>query len=188
MTLSLFLASALTLVSSVLYATRGWDDGAAALVHILGGALGSLVVVRVVTYLDRAPLLAAIALAVGMLGSAGVVGYGFNTIGVGLGGVDLIDATGAATIIKPLGLAWPLALLLLGVGLLLAHRVPLVCSLGIAVAAVLFPVSRIGNIAWLAVAVDAILLVGLVAIPFVLRDEPADAADSRGLTPSVAHR
>lgn len=183
LTLSLFLAPGLTLVSSVLYAARGWDDGAAALVHIIGGVLGSLVVVRIVTYLNRVPRLAAVALAVGMVGCGGVVGYGFNTIEVGLGAVDLVDATGAATIIKPLGLCWPLALLLLGIGLLRAGRVPLACGLGIAVAAVLYPVCRIGNIAWLAVTVDVVLLVCLAAIPFVLR---GDTADARGLATSPA--
>jgi hypothetical protein len=150
-------------------------------VQIIGGVLGALVAVRIATYLDRVPRLAAVALLLGMAGCGGVVGYGFNTIAVGLGGADLIDATGAAAVLKPLGLFWPLAVLLLGIGLLRARRVPLVCGLGITVAALAYPVSRIGNIAWLAVAVDVVLLICLAAIPFVLREDTVDAVDAPGL-------
>jgi hypothetical protein len=184
LTSSLSLSAGLTLVSSVLYAARGWDDGAAAVVHVLGGIVGMLVVVRLVTYLDRLPRLAATALAVGMIGCGGVVGYGFNTISVGLGNLDLVDATGAAVLIKPLGLCWPLALVLLGIGLLRAGRVPPVCGLGLIVGGVVFPVSRIGNIAWLAVTVDVVLLAALAAVPYVLRNRPAEeAAGTSDLSP-----
>lgn len=170
LTLSLWLSPAITLVSSILYAVQGWDDSAGALLHIIGGIIGALVIVRLVTYLDRLPWLAAAAFIIGMAGIGGVVGYGFNTIGVGLGGIDLVDATGAATIIKPLGLCWPLAILLLGIGLLRTRQIPVTYGLGIIVAAVVFPVSRIANIGWLAIAADVLLLACLAAIPFVRRD------------------
>ncbi|GAA4538840.1 hypothetical protein [Pseudonocardia xishanensis] len=164
LTLSLACSLGLTLVSSVLYALLGWDSPPAALLHIVGGALGGILVVRVVTWLDR---LAPAVLVVGMLGAAGVVGYGFNTITVGLGGLDLIDASGPATILKVLGLFWPLTLLLAGIGLW--NRVPRWCAAGIVVGALAFPVSRIANIGWLAVLVDLVLLGCLVAVPSVLR-------------------
>ncbi|MBC8091601.1 MAG: hypothetical protein H7Y15_06625 [Pseudonocardia sp.] len=157
-TWSMFASLGLTLASSVLYAVQGWTDPTAALLHILGGALGGLLVVRIVTCLDRVPGLAAATLLTGLAGCAGVVGYGFNTVGVGLGGVDLIDATGVAAVLKPLGLLWPAALLMAGVGLVLARRVPVWCGAGIAVGAVLYPVSRIIDIGWLAVIVDLLLL------------------------------
>jgi hypothetical protein len=92
-----------------------------------------------------------------------VVGYGFNTVEVGLGGVDLIDASGVAVVLKPLGLCWPLALLLAGIGLW--NRVPRWCAVGIVVGAVAFPVSRIANIGWLAVLVDLVLLACVAALP-----------------------
>lgn len=170
LTLSLVLSTALTLVSSVLYAARGWDDGVAAVFHILGGIVGMLAVVRLVTYLIDLPVLAAVVLAVGMLGCGGVVGYGFNTIGVSLGAVDLVDATGPAAIIRPLGLCWPLAVILIGVGLMRARRVPTVIGLGLVLAGVVYPVSRIGNIAWLAIVVDVVLLACLAAVTVLAAD------------------
>jgi hypothetical protein len=150
---------ALTLVSSVLYTLQGWADPPAALLHIVGGALGGLVIVALAERLEDSWLAAAV-LVIGMLGCAGVVGYGFNAVEVGLGGVDLIDAAGVAVVLKPLGLCWPLALLLAGIGLW--NRVPRWCAAGIVVGAVAFPVSRIANIGWLAVLVDLVLL-GCVA-------------------------
>ncbi len=166
----------LTLASSVLYTAGGWADPTAALLHILGGTLGPLLVVLAATRLDHRPGLAAAVLLIGLAGSAGVVGYGFNTVEVGLGGVDLIDATGVAVVLKPLGLFWPLALLLVGVGLVLGRRtVPLWCGAGVVVGALLYPVSRIANVGWLAIAVDALLLATLGALPFLVRA----AADER---------
>jgi hypothetical protein len=170
LTLSLWLSPAITLVSSILYAVQGWDDSAGALLHIVGGILGALVIVRLVTYLDQLPWTAAAALVIGLAGTGGVIGYGFNTIEVGLGGIDLVDATGAATI-KPLGVCWPLAILLLGIGLLRVRQIPLVWGLGIIVASALFPVSRIANIGWVAILADVVLLACLAAIPFVRRDD-----------------
>ncbi|WP_166378725.1 hypothetical protein [Catellatospora methionotrophica] len=181
LTVSLLLSLALTAVSSVCYALSGWNDSTGAVLHILGAALGPLMILRVATYLDGAPLLATVALAVGVVGSAGVVGYGFNTIEVALGGIDLVDATGAAVIIKPLGLCWPLGLLLLGVGLLRTGSVPRAYAAGLVLASVVFPVSRIANIAWLAVAVDVVLLVSLAAAAFGERA----ASRAAGATPPV---
>jgi hypothetical protein len=169
LTLSLILSPVVTLISSVLYALNGWDNGTAAAFHIAGGILGIPVVVRLTTYLDRVPRLAATAFAVGMAGCGGVIGYGFNTIGVSLGGVDLIDASGPATILKPLGLCWPLALILFGVALLRAGRVPAAWGAGIVLAGVVFPISRIANLGWLAIAVDLLLLVCLAAMAAALR-------------------
>jgi hypothetical protein len=170
LTLSLILSPVVTLISSVLYALNGWDNGTAAAVHIAGGILGIPVVVRLTTYLDRVPGLAAAAFAVGVAGCGGVIGYGFNTLGVSLGGVDLIDAAGPATILKPLGLCWPLALVLFGIALLRAGRVPAALAAGIVLAGVLFPISRIANIGWLAIVVDLVLLGCLAAMTTVLRD------------------
>jgi hypothetical protein len=169
LTLSVPVSFGLTLVSSVLYALRGWDDPTAALLHILGGAVGGLAVIRLAGLIDHAPWLAAVALALGELGCAGVVGYGFNTVEVGLGGVDLIDATGVAVVLKPLGIFWPAALLLVGIGLARAGRAALPYGVAAAVAAVLFPVSRIANIGWLAIVVDLVLLAALTA-PLATRD------------------
>jgi hypothetical protein len=170
LTLSLILSPAITLLSSVLYALRGWDDGTAAVLHILGGIAGLPLVVRLTSWLDRTPGLAAAGFVIGFLGGAGVIGYGFNTIAVSLGGLDLIDASGPAVLLKVLGLCWPLALVVWGIGLVRAGRVPVLLGAGIVVAAVIFPVSRIANIGWLAVVVD-LLLLACLAVPAVRAPE-----------------
>jgi hypothetical protein len=174
--LSVPVSFGLTLVSSVLYAVRGWDDPVAALLHILGGGVGGVAAVRLATHLGTG-WMAASALLLGELGCAGVVGYGFNTIAVGLGGVDLIDATGVAVVLKPLGLCWPAALLLVGIGLLRSGRALLPHGIGVAVAALAYPVSRIADIGWLAVVVDAVLLGCLVALVHGRRAAATPAAE-----------
>jgi hypothetical protein len=186
LTVALVLAPAFALLSTVLYAARGWDDAVAGVVHVIAALLGALLVVRLVTYLDRLPVLAAVALVVGLVGACGNVAYGFNTIEVSLGNVDLVDQPGAANLIKPLGLCWPLGLLLLGAGLLRARRVPMWVGWGIVIAVAAYPVSRIGNIAWLALVLDLVLLVCLAAIPFVLRSDDDSGSPMRVDRPDLA--
>ena len=77
------------------------------------------------TWLDDLPRVAAAVLGIGALGAAGWVAYGINTIETSLGNTDLFDVSGAATIIKPLGLCWPLMLVIVGVTLLRTLRVPM---------------------------------------------------------------
>ncbi|RYP83931.1 hypothetical protein EKO23_17800 [Nocardioides guangzhouensis] len=95
----------------------------------------------------------------GMVGVAGNVAYGFNTIHVSLGGVDLVDADGAATLVKPLGLVFVLALLLTAIGLAVTGTAPRWAALLIGIASVTWPASHIPNIAWLAVLTQVLLLV-----------------------------
>ena len=185
LTLTLILSPAVTLISSVLYALNGWDDGTAAAFHIVGGILGIPVVVRLTTYLDRVPGLAAAAFAVGVAGCGGVIGYGFNTLGVSLGGVDLIDATGPAAILKPLGLCWPLALALFGIALWRAGRIRTASGAGLVLAGLVFPISRIANVGWLAIAVDLGLLVCLAALTTVPRGPASDEQDRPATRPSA---
>jgi hypothetical protein len=83
LTACLIIAPVVYLIADVLYAIRGWDDPTAAVFHILGAIGYTLVLLRLVTWGDGA--LAAILLVVGVLGAAGNVAYGFNTIHVSLG-------------------------------------------------------------------------------------------------------
>lgn len=160
LTAFLVLAPLTYLVADILYAARGWDDATAGVVHVLAATAYTLVVLRVVTWTDG-PLAAALLLA-GVIGAAGNVAYGFNTIHVSLGDTDLVDATGAAALIKPYGLFFPLSLLLAAVTLRRTADARLVGVL--AAAAIVWPVAHIGNVAWLAVAVNVALLVGFTAL------------------------
>lgn len=110
LTASLTVAPAVYLIADLLYATRGWNDPSAAVVHILGAVGYTVVLMRLVTL--GTGVLASVLLVAGAFGAAGNVAYGFNSIHVSLGDTDLVDAAGAAVLIKPLGLFFPLTLLL----------------------------------------------------------------------------
>jgi len=165
---SLVVAPAIYLIADLLYATRGWDDSTAAVVHVLAAVGYTLVMVRLVTLGNG--ILAAVLLVVGAFGAAGDVAYGFNTIHVSLGDTDLVDATGAAVLIKPLGLCFPLTLLL---GAAVLRRIAQTWTIALlAVSAIAWPVAHIANIGWLAVAVNATLVTLFTAVAIVLYRTP----------------
>ena len=155
LTVFLVLAPVIYLGADTLYAIRGWDDPTAAVVHVLGAIAYTFVLLRIVSWTEG--ILAAALLVIGAIGVAGNVAYGFNTIHVSLGDTDLVDASGAATLIKPIGLCFPLLLALAAVAV--RRIAPLWVVIVLAAAAVAWPVAHIANIGWLAVTVNA----GLVA-------------------------
>ncbi|MEV4132145.1 hypothetical protein AB0J72_08260 [Dactylosporangium sp. NPDC049742] len=171
LTAALFVAPVIYLIADVLYAVRGWDDPLAAVFHVLGATAYILLMLRLVA-LGRGAL-AAVLLVVGALGAAGNVAYGFNTIHVSLGDTDLVAASGAATLIKPLGLFFPLTLLL-GAAVLRRTQ-PLWTVVLLAVASLAWPVAHIANIGWLAVAVNAALVATFAAVAL---HTPADQSEA----------
>ena len=160
LTASLIVAPVIYLIADILYAARGWDDPTAAVFHVLGAVGYIVVLLRLVT--SSSGYLAAALLVIGALGAAGNIGYAFNTIHVSLGDTDLVDATGAAVLIKPLGLCFPLTLLLAAIALR-RYRPTWTVAL-LAVAAVAWPVAHIANIGWLAVVVNAALVAAFSTI------------------------
>jgi hypothetical protein len=178
LTCSLVAAPALYLIADVFYAARGWEsDPTGGVFHVLGALTYTLVVVRVASWTtDR---LAAPLLVVGAVGVAGNVAYGFDTIHVALGDTSLVDQGGAATLIKPLGLAFPLMLLMCAVALRRIAPTWVVTSIG--AAGLAFPVANIGNVAPLGVAVSCAALVGFGALALHSRlvavNEPAVASE-----------
>jgi hypothetical protein len=157
LTAGLVIGPVLYLIADILYAVRGWDDPTAAIFHVLGSIGCAFAVLRVVSWSDGWP--AATLLVVGMVGVAGSVAYGFNTIHVSLGDTDLVDAAGAANLIKPLGLFFPLAFLLCALVLRRTRPAWLVATL--AAAAVAWPIA---HIAWLAVLVNVALVAAFGAL------------------------
>jgi hypothetical protein len=161
LTASLVIAPVLYLVADVLYALRGWEsDATGAVVHVLGALAYTLVVVRVATWTSDG--LAAALLVVGSIGVAGNVAYGFDSIHVALGQVSLVDQAGAANLIKPLGLFFPLTLLLCAIAV--RRIAPVWVVVLLALAGLAFPVANIANIAVLGVAVSVAALVGFGAL------------------------
>lgn len=155
LTASLLTAPLLYLLADTLYATRGWADPTAGVVHVVAATAYALVLLRWVTWTGGRS--ATTLLVVGLLGVAGNVAYGFNTLHVALGDTDLVDATGAATIIKPLGLCFPSTLLV--AALVLRRARPGWTVAVLAAAGLAWPVAHIADIGWLAVLVNVALVV-----------------------------
>ncbi|OHV41599.1 MULTISPECIES: hypothetical protein [Pseudofrankia] len=169
---SLVVAPVLYLISNVLYALRGWEsDSAGGIFHVLGAVAYTLVLIRIATWTSGT--FAAVLLVVGSIGIAGNVAYGFDAIHVALGDVSLVDRDGAAVLIKPLGLGFPLMLLLCAIAL---RRVaPRWVAILIGLAAVAFPIANIGNIPALGIADSVATVIGFGAL--AVRRVPVPPAD-----------
>jgi hypothetical protein len=164
---SLIVAPVLSLVADSTYAARGWTDPVAGILHVLGAIAYGFVILRVAGWLPARSWLAPAVLLAGLIGMAGNVAYGFDTIHASLGDTPLVQQPGAANLIKPLGLFFPLSLLLVGIAVILLRRrwqgiVVLIAAIG-------WPIAHIGNIAALAVAVNVLLVVGFGALAWSVR-------------------
>lgn len=156
---ALFVAPILMLAADTLYAARGWDDGGAGVVHVLAAVAYGLAVLCVAGWLPRASVLRAGLILTAVAGAVGNAAYGFEAIHQSFGDTPLVDRSGAASVIKPLGLLFPLSLLLVAIA---AYYLGRRLSAGLVlISAVLWPVAHIGNFKALAVIVNAILVVAL---------------------------
>ena len=158
LTAALLLAPLTYLAADSTYAATSWENPTAGVLHVIGATAYGLVVLRVAAWLPRESLLTLLVTVTGIIGLAGNVAYGFDTIHMSLGDVALVHQSGAANLIKPYGLFFPLSLALMAWGLgRLGHQGQAAL---IGVAAIAWPVAHIGNIAWLAVVVNVALVVG----------------------------
>ena len=154
---ALLVAPVIYLAADSMYAARGWDDPTAGVLHVLGAIAYGFVVLCVASWLPGSSRLAAWILFTGLVGLVGNAAYGFEAIHMSLGDTQLVDQSGAANLIKPLGLFFPLSFALISVALIrLGHRWQGVVVL---VAMVVWPVGHIGNISAVAVPVNIALVV-----------------------------
>jgi hypothetical protein len=166
---ALLVAPLIYLAADSTYAARGWDDPTAGVLHVLGAIAYGLVVLRVASWLPRDSWLAASILLTGLIGLAGNAAYGFEAIHLSLGDVQLVDQPGAANLIKPLGLFFPLSIGLVAWALLrLGHRWQAVLAL---VATLAWPVAHIGNISALAVLANIALVLALGSLVWRAGDD-----------------
>jgi hypothetical protein len=156
---SLLFAPLLYLAADSTYAARGWSDPTAGVLHVIGAIAYGFVILRVASWLPRESMLKAAVVLTGLIGMAGNVAYGFDTIHMSLGDTALVDQSGAANLIKPLGLFFPLSFVLVAVALAKLDR--RWQGALVLVASVVWPVAHIANIAALAVAVNIALVVAL---------------------------
>jgi hypothetical protein len=159
LTASLLVAPLTYLAADTTYAVRGWDDATAGVLHVLGAIAYGFVVLRVAAWLPAASRLRAATVFTGLVGMAGNVAYGFEAIHMSLGDTQLVDQSGAANLIKPLGLFFPISFVLVAVALsILGHRWQ---GIAVLVASIAWPVAHIGNIAAIAVPVNVVLVLAL---------------------------
>jgi hypothetical protein len=175
LTYSLAIAPLVYLLADSLYAANGWDNANAGGIHVVGAILYGFVALRIASW--TAGGLQAGAVFVGVLGTAGNVAYGFNTIHVSLGAIDLVDTSGPGAIIKPLGLFFPLTLLIWAAVLNRTNR--RLSALLVGIAGVLWPIAHIANIAALAVVTNALLVCGLVPLATTRTSGPPKARARR---------
>jgi hypothetical protein len=153
---SLFVAPLIYLAAESMYAASGWDDATAGAIHVLGAIGYGFVVLAVASRLPSSSRLALMLLVAALIGMAGNVAYGFESIHTSFGDVKLVDRNGAANLIKPLGLVFPLSLLLVAAAVRrLGHRWQ---AATVGAAAVAWPIAHIGNVAPVAVAVSIALV------------------------------
>lgn len=171
---ALIVAPVVYLAADTTYAARGWDDATAGVVHVLGAIAYGFLVLRVAFWLPAESALRATVLGVGLVGLAGNVAYGFDTIHMSLGDTALVDQSGAANLIKPLGLFFPLSLALVAAAL---RRLGQSWQGGLVlVASIAWPIAHIGNIAVLAVAVNAALVIAFGSVAWARHDRDATGA------------
>ena len=156
---SLLVAPLIYLAADTTYAARGWDDATGGVLHVLGAIAYGFVVMRIATWLPRESRLAAWILFTGLVGMVGNAAYGFEAIHMSLGDTQLVDQPGAANLIKPLGLFFPLSFGLVAWALTrLSHRWQ---GAVVMVAILAWPVAHIGNLPVVAVPVSMALVVAL---------------------------
>jgi hypothetical protein len=154
---SLLVAPLVYLAADTTYAARGWDAAVGGVLHVLGAIAYGFVVLRVASWLPHVSRLAAWILLTGLIGMVGNAAYGFDAIHMSLGDSQLVDQPGAANLIKPLGLFFPLSFVLIAGALLrLGHRWQGALAL---VAILTWPVAHIGNLGVVAVTVDVALVI-----------------------------
>lgn len=169
---SLAVAPLLFLAADTTYAVRGWTDATAGVLHVLGAIGYGFVVLAVASWLPRTSRLAMAIVLTGVIGTCGNVAYGFDAIHLSLGDVSLVDQPGAANLVKPLGLFFPLSFALVALALArLGRRWQAALVLAAIVA---WPVAHIGNIAAVAVPVNVALVVAFGSLVWDRR--PQDEA------------
>jgi hypothetical protein len=141
------------------YAVRGWDDPVAGVLHVLGAVLYGLVVLRAAEWTPPASVLRMFLVLTAVIGSIGNAAYGFDAIHESYGDTALVDRTGAAALIKPLGLVFPVSLAL--VAMALRHVGRRASAVAVLACSIAWPVAHIANIGPLAVAVNIVLVLAL---------------------------
>ena len=168
----LFGAAAIAGPALLLGGAVAWATGGGPNQDELGGALYvyafiamTLVAIGIARTVEQAlPRASAALLAVAVLGCAGGVGFGIDSIHAGVpGGAGLEEIGGTAGAIGLLvpGAIFPLSFIALGIALWRARVTPRMSGPALAVAGVLFPAGNVPDIEAIAIASNAMFAVAL---------------------------
>lgn len=171
--------SVLMLVTTVAYALngQGFSQGEVpGAIQIWAFILYGVAIVGLVRlFEDVAPRAAAVTIVVGLVGVAGGAAYGIDAIGLEALGGSIVDSSAVAPFaLRIPGLAFPVAVFLLGFFLARHGSVPTVAGYGLAVAALLFPVAHIGDVIPLGFVSDVVAVMAMGAIAFSLLSASAE--------------
>lgn len=170
----------LLLASTLAYLAHGdLNRGqAAGALEIWAAAFYAVAIVGLARLLSAAsPVTAGVVTVLGVTGGMGMAAYGMDAIQRDLFGTSIVGSAATPFALRIPGLFFPLALLVLGLGLARHRLVPAGAAYALAAAAVLFPLSRISNIIPIALASDAI---GLAAMVVLSRQLVRSAGADRG--------
>lgn len=158
---------ALLIGGAVAFATGGGfnQDGTGGALYVYAFIAMALAAIGITRELEHAlPRVSAALLAIAVLGCAGGVGFGIDSIHAGLPeGAGLEDVGGTAGAIGLLvpGAIFPLSFIALGIAMWRAGVTPRMSGPALAVAGLLFPIGNIPDIEAIALASNALFAVAL---------------------------
>ena len=155
LSLSLLAAPLFYLLVDIMYASRGWNDGFAANLHIVGAIFyGAAALALVALSLGRWQTALLIVAVIGMIGNADV---GVDTLHMSLGAQSLFDSDAGTTVLfKIHPFFFPLTFAI--AAFIVRGNVPTWNRVLLLVGALLFPIAHISETDWLAIT-DAIIMV-----------------------------
>lgn len=166
--LAVIVAPLLLLASTLAYVANGQglsEGEAAGAIQIWAFIAFGVAVVGLARAVEaHAPRAGAVLSVLGIVGAAGGVAYGMDSIQVAVLDGSIAQSSVTPFALRLPGLAFPLSFAALGVLLARHHLVPVTAGYGLAIGAVLFPVSRIPDVAALAIAADVLVVVSMAAI------------------------
>lgn len=165
------IAAPLLLLASSLASAAGAEATRGVLGFYAFAVFALVVVTLTQSFAATLPRAAAALTVLGVLGAAAGVGFSIDAIHSTLpNSVELIDDGGTAGVFvaNVPGLMGPLAWIGIGIALLRSGVQPRWCGAALVVAGLLFPVSRIGDIAALAVVDDLIFLLALAPLGWAI--------------------
>jgi len=167
-----FVGPLLLLATTVAYIVngQGFSEGEVpGAIQIWAFILYGVAIVGLARLLDiPAPRAAAVITLVAIIGTAGGAAYGIDAIGLAVLDGTIVDSPVAPFALRIPGLAFPAALLTLGL-LLARHRcVPITAGYALTFSALLFPIAHIGDLMGVALVSDVIGIVAMGAIALSL--------------------